>query len=637
MKEKLKYLSVALVVLAIVAAGVGLLVYENNLLWKAQEMNIFLYTPLFLKQQMVVAGGFLSWLGAYFTQFFYHPWLGTLMLCGWWALLVFVSAKAFKVPIEWLVVLLIPVALFLIANVTLDYWIYYLKLGGHFFVGTIGTTVAVALVWLFRVLPTKKYARTIFLALVTILAYPLFGFYGLLAIALMALYAFRMADMTMMQKIINLVVAIICIVGIPLLFYRYVYYQTNILNVYWVALPLYKIFDAYNNYYLPYVLVVAFYVILALLGGLMKSPKRIVTKEMEVKERKDKKGNKKQKAQKKVVMKSPLWLAAAQICFVVALAYGVWHYWYKDYNYHKELAMERCLESADWEGLLAEAKDLQDEPTRAMLMMKNLALFRLGRIGDEMYFYRNGAKACNTPLVVRMMQVVGKPLYFNYGLLNFCYRWCTEDAVEHGWRVEYLKYMTKCSLMNEEWKLAAKYIKILKNTKYYREWAEEQEKFLNNKKAMLADKEYEAVSHLMGYNNSLNSDNSIVEQYLMHHLTNHYSDDPLMQELSLVGALWTKDIQTFWPRFFHYAELHNGQHIPIHYQEAAYLYGHLENQVDISKMPFDQIVVDNYNNFMRKANQYKGLSEETLHDMFLSEFGHTFYFDYFLNRNQQLY
>ena len=110
-----------------------------------------------------------------------------------------------------------------------------------------------------------------------------------------------------------------------------------------------------------------------------------------------------------------------------------------------------------------------------------------------------------------------------------------------------------------------------------------------------------------------------------------------MQELSLVGALWTKDIQTFWPRFFHYAELHNGQHIPIHYQEAAYLYGHLENQVDISKMPFDQIVVDNYNNFMRKANQYKGLSEETLHDMFLSEFGHTFYFDYFLNRNQQLY
>ena len=26
-----------------------------------------------------------------------------------------------------------------------------------------------------------------------------------------------------------------------------------------------------------------------------------------------------------------------------------------------------------------------------------------------------------------------------------------------------------------------------------------------------------------------------------------------------------------------------------------------------------------------------------LNDLFLSEFGHTFYFDYFLNRNQQLY
>ena len=101
--------------------------------------------------------------------------------------------------------------------------------------------------------------------------------------------------------------------------------------------------------------------------------------------------------------------------------------------------------------------------------------------------------------------------------------------------------------------------------------------------------------------------------------------------------MWKKDIQTFWPHFFHYAELHKGQHIPIHYQEAAYLYGHLAHQVDISRMPFDPVVRTTYDNFMQKAQQYAGMSEETLRDLFKSEFGHTFYYDYFLNRNQKLY
>ena len=150
MKDKLKLLPVALVALAVVAMAVCLLVFENDLLWKVQERSIFLYTSLFFKQQLVVAGGFLSWLGSYFTQYLYHPWMGVAMLCAWWLLLVFLSAKVFHVKAKWLTVLLIPVALLLIADVSLDYWVYYIKLKGYFYVPTIGMTLAVALVGAFR-------------------------------------------------------------------------------------------------------------------------------------------------------------------------------------------------------------------------------------------------------------------------------------------------------------------------------------------------------------------------------------------------------------------------------------------------------------------------------------------------------
>lgn len=82
MKNHFKKLPVAVaVVLLLVVAGV-LLTYERDYLWKVQELNLFLNTSLFFKQQMIVPGGMLMYLGQFFTQFFYHPWLGVSMLCG---------------------------------------------------------------------------------------------------------------------------------------------------------------------------------------------------------------------------------------------------------------------------------------------------------------------------------------------------------------------------------------------------------------------------------------------------------------------------------------------------------------------------------------------------------------------------
>ena len=63
MKDKLKLLSPALVVVTLLATACSLLIFEREVLWKVQEMNLFLDTPLFLKQQMVTSGWLLTWLG----------------------------------------------------------------------------------------------------------------------------------------------------------------------------------------------------------------------------------------------------------------------------------------------------------------------------------------------------------------------------------------------------------------------------------------------------------------------------------------------------------------------------------------------------------------------------------------------
>ena len=65
---------IAVWLLALVAIACALLVYENALLWKIQEMNLFLNTSLYFKQQMVVSGGMLTYLGTFSPSFSIIPW-----------------------------------------------------------------------------------------------------------------------------------------------------------------------------------------------------------------------------------------------------------------------------------------------------------------------------------------------------------------------------------------------------------------------------------------------------------------------------------------------------------------------------------------------------------------------------------
>lgn len=605
--KQLKYLPLVLVIVSLAVVTWCLLIYEDNFLWKLQEQNLHLNTVLFFYQQMVVPGGLLTWLGTFFTEFFYHTWQGVSMACVWWALLMWFSAKALNVSMKWSVLLLVPVSLLLASNLEMGYWIYYMKLRGYFFVGTIGLTLSMASVWGFRRLPVMM--RPIAVVIAGTVLYPLLGVYGLLAVLLMGLLSFQQKDMTVLLKIVSFGLSLITVWLVPIIFYWTVYYQTNYDDIYTVALPAYQLDKNYSQYYVPFILIGAFYVMMA-----FPLPEKL-----------------KQLADKTVV-----W-AVCQVALLAMMAWGVHHFWYRDYNFEKELEMRRSMEQGDWEGVLTAATDLEDEPTRAIVMMKNLALFRLGRQGDEMYHYKTGAKAYNAPMKVNMTQVVGCAIYYHYGQANYCYRWCLEDGVEYGWRADQLKYMTRCALLNGEMNVAKKYIRLLKHTRFHKDWAQKQEQFVLHPEKMKDDKEYSVTQRLLMKEDHLGSDNGLAEMYLMNVLMDINTRDPLVQELTLLAALWKKDIGVFWPRFFNYASLHKGEHMPKHYQEAAYLYGHLEHQVDISNMPFDADVVKNYNEFMELAQRCAGMNEEQMKPIFYPKFGKTFYYEYFLIRNQKIY
>ena len=587
-----KYIPISICLAALLVVAGALLFFEADLLWKLQEQNLFLDTPIFFKEQMVVPGGLLSWAGTWLTQLFFYPWLGTLVLCASWLLLMWLVKKAFALPNEWTPLALVPVCLLLLTIVDMGYWVYLLKLPGHAFVGTLGTIAVVALLWAFCALPQRWGLRLVFIGVTAFVGYPLyplFGIYGIAATLLMGLYIWRF-DQPLWQKITGSVLALAGAALVPLLCYHYAYHETNIANIYFAGLPLYFLQEEYHAYYLPYYGLALFFVVMVLLrlDG-VKRFKRIAT----------------------------------QAIVLGALAFAVFNYWYKDENFHHELRMQRCIEQNDWQGVVDEAALQKDEPTRAIVMMRNLALSRLGRQADEMFLYPNGSKRYEAPFNMRLMLCVGPMIYYHYGMINYSARLSTEMGVEFGWRVENLKLLAKCALLNKEEGRARKFLNLLKHTTFYGSWAN----------SVREKDELNTVARMMHYDNFLSGDNGYVEQFLMKRLAESTGkDDALFQEQALLATLWTKDNKQFWYHFRDYIELHPNARIPRYIQEAAYLYGKLEGREMIDQMPIDPMVKQSFENFMGAAQNYNHMEADIVREG-MKGYSDTYYYDYYLMRD----
>ena len=656
---------VALWIVTLIAVATVLLFFEADLLWKVQQHNAFFYSDLFFKQMMVVPGGLLSWLGSLFTQFFYYPWLGVVILCAWWWLLMWLTKRAFNIPTEWSVLTLIPVAILIIANLCLGYWVYLIKLPGYFYVPTLGATAGMALLWGFRKtldfgaltsdhrqktsdfrpqtsdkrlqtkdfrLQTRWWMPVAYILIVTIVCYPLMGIYALASVVLMGVVSLRRSSkfFTFHSSLLPFFTALMSVCVVPLIYYRNVYYQTNRIYIYTTGLPAFSVSEDYPDYYIPYYCLAACFLLLTVIYCHKWKEKSAVEDARAPKVKKE--GQK----QGKRTRTSTLLRWLLQGCIFVATAGCVYHFWYKDDNFHHELRMQRCVEQADWEGVIEEGTRQDCEPTRAIVMMHNLALSRLGRQCSEMYKFRKGSSKPSTPLPVYMYHVAGRMMLYQYGMVNECHRICMEDGVEMGWSAELLQYLARCAIINKETQAARKFLDLLRQTQFYGKWADHAEQLLDDPKQLAKDNETGPITHMLHYNDRLEAVSGFVEKFLMTTLAQHDADDLYFQEQAVLGALWTRDPSYFWPRIQHYIELSNGS-APRIFQEALWLFGNLEGVEGMDQWTLEPGVKESFNAFMQMMQQYKKTPNALMKNQIMARFGDTYYFEYFFLKNITYY
>lgn len=221
--------------LAVALAIMGWLILrtESDVLYRLQELSLWLPSRYFFHISTFYPGGMLTWAAAFMTQFFFHPWLGVLLLIITWAAIMALLCWLFRLQGPWRVLtLLVPLAL-MACLVQTGYWIYYMKLQGHPWVPTLGVLFAVMAGCIYRLIPDRR-LRLVWLAIYGILGYPAMGAWSILGIGLMMVpKKLRMDHIETAAVALGLVLIMI----VPPIMVRQFYGQVQVDTAYLAAMP----------------------------------------------------------------------------------------------------------------------------------------------------------------------------------------------------------------------------------------------------------------------------------------------------------------------------------------------------------------------------------------------------------------
>ena len=584
---------------------------NSDYFFTVQERSLFLANQIFFDEMTATPGGLLHWAGSFLTQFFYYPTLGASLLILIWLTTYGVTIKAFRLNHTWSHLALIPITALLCSTIDLGYWLYQIKIPGYWFSESLSMLLVMLGVWLGRI--QRGSWRYIWLGVWIAGGYPLLGWYALLGGILMAIIYIIESEKSGSQQFVPLIYIATLVGIVPLLWYYH--YNQNRLEDAWICgFPQFEVKDCTS-----WITLAPFFVMVA--SCLILPFNKILQNRI----------------------KGRMQTIIIRTIVIVGCAVVTWIANFSDYNYHAEMRMYRYAEEGKWGKILQEARECKDTPTRQMVILKNIALMNLGQMGNQMFQYDNGGKLLHTRdnLTTNLVHTAAPMLYYQHGMLNYCIRWSIENGVEYGFTANDLKLLARCSLLGGEFNAAKKYINLLKLTTFHRKEAEKLEEFYNHPEKIYQSDEFKVVRELHRYvAENLDSDNGLCEMYLIHYYSNMTNNvSPLVQEVTLNYALISRNIQLFWPKFFNYAELHEGEEMPVHYQEAAYLYGNLEKSVNISQMPFDRKIIEKYKKFNETVQAYmrKGMTDEEVAEAVKPSFGNTFWWFYFFCNDVKTY
>jgi hypothetical protein len=149
------------------------------------------------------------------------------------------------------------------------------------------------------------------------------------------------------------------------------------------------------------------------------------------------------------------------------------------------------IEELVFEGKNNEAIEYQEKEASGNLISQyfyNVALARTDQLCDRLFFSRQdfGSSSLILPWGNKHLSW-GSYFFYEAGLSNEAERWAYEEMVAYGRKPQNITMLIKTNLVNGNYRMADKYIGILKNTLFYRKEAATYEKMTTDSLSLFSD------------------------------------------------------------------------------------------------------------------------------------------------------
>lgn len=523
--------------LAFVAFAIYILYINSEVLYTAHDRSEFLFGTPFLTTLMSRPFGLMQYAGAWLTQYFYNPAVGSALLLIIWGLIFYVGSKAFRLQGSASALMLLPVAFLLTSVVDLGYWIYFLRENGYWVSHSLSYLVMLLLLWAARITPRVWHLAWYVAAL---LLYPVLGWYSMLFVLCLVL-----SDKLSWRELVG----VVSLVFVGSLWHSLLYPQMKLEESLMAGFP---------NFVTPgnecHRLSVPFWM-LAVYSVLLPLVSRYLSKAF-----------------------VPAASAALGICFTLSLMFH-------NQNYIDEMRMVRASESDNWEEVIDIATE-NKTPTKSMIMLKNVALMQKGELLDRSFKLGNNITLTYNPdsLRVSLLEIAAPIVYYNYGLINEALRLSYECAVQAGFSPYYLKMIARCAHATGEQNLEKRFTTLLHHHPAYAHWQPAPVSFQTQElQTCYADE-------ITGVEDS--------GSYLVNTMSHWYSSDSkLASEQALFYSMLRCDARRFWPSLRSFFKLHQGENFPVHAQEAYIMFIDKSPEEKRMMVPVEEEIYERYKQF----------------------------------------
>ncbi|MCK9159725.1 MAG: DUF6057 family protein [Bacteroidaceae bacterium] len=426
--------------------------YYSHLYYQ-EQLQLFLYIDSYFFDMVCRPGGMSGYIGAFFTQFYYFPWIGALIIALLLMLLqelVLFLSNSFRRQPQWMLLSFIP---------SVMYWSFLCD-ENAMLAGLVALNLTLIAVCIYLI-PDKLWKRTFTLLIGSvILYYWVGGVYVLFIIFGVLFEIFRFKDSRKRGAIVAQIGGLLIIIILPLV--TSTFYQDTLPRLYW-GMNYYRFpntdFYSFMYMWVPIILVPLVFAALP--------------------------------SQKTDKHRSVLFF-----CQLFGILFLAWFVLGQNMNFQKEEIMnyDFLVRGKNWPAIIKKAEKKIPKAPMSVADL-NLALCQEGQMADRMFsFFQNGPEGL-LPTFQRdfTLPLVTNEIYYYLGFINTSQRFAFEamEAIpnyEKSGRV--VKRLAETNLINGEYKVAEKYLKILQKTLFYRKFANRTMKLLGNEEAIDKHPEY---------------------------------------------------------------------------------------------------------------------------------------------------